>query len=485
LLFNSYIFIFLFLPTSLLVYFFLTQKRLTFAAKSWLILASLFFYSYWNISYLPIILLSVIFNYSVGTSLIGEEKGKSAVLISREKMLIFGITINLFLLGYYKYSNFVILNLNFLFHSRFEHLEVELPLGISFFTFTQIAYLVDSHSHKSKDNNFLNYVLFVTFFPHLIAGPIVHHKNLMPQFDILRNKILNYRNIAKGLFLFSIGLFKKTMIADSLSVWAVEGFDKAVSLDLVQAWITSLAYSFQLYFDFSAYIDMALGAALMFNVILPANFNSPYQATDIQDFWRRWHMTLTRFLRDYIYIPLGGNQFGESITYRNIFITFLLGGLWHGASWTFVFWGALHAFAMIVYRIWAKAKVKTHPLIGWFVTFNFVNATWVFFRAKTWADAVKVLKGMLGLNGIVLPDFLAPALSFVKNDLIGYARMFSQIKSLSFIFILFCAVLLVKNSDQMTQNFKPTWRNLAFSWMGMSVGLMGWYRVQEFLYFNF
>jgi len=256
----------------------------------------------------------------------------------RSFFLTFGVISNLALLGYFKYTDFFLENFNLAFDGSVPLLHLALPLAISFFTFQQIAYLVDSYRCETAEYAFLNYALFVTFFPQLIAGPIVHHAEMMPQFASKWNLVKNYKNIATGLFIFSIGLFKKVVIADTFAQWATAGFDQAEYLNLIEAWATSLSYTFQLYFDFSGYTDMAIGAALLFNIKLPINFNSPYKALDIQDFWRRWHITLSRFLRDYIYIPLGGNVKGPFRIYNIILATFILGGIWHGAGWTFVFW---------------------------------------------------------------------------------------------------------------------------------------------------
>lgn len=268
-------------------------------------------------------------NFAVGSSLNGTpvltggkystSQDKSEVplskTISRKTILIFGIVFNLSLLGYFKYTDFFLSNFNGIFGADIPLMHIALPLAISFFTFQQIAYLVDSYRNETKEYDFLNYALFVTFFPQLIAGPIVHHKEMMPQFASTWNKVKNYKNIALGIFIFSIGLFKKVVIADTFAVWATNGFDKAEVLTFFEAWATSLSYTFQLYFDFSGYTDMAIGAALLFNIKLPINFNSPYKATNIQDFWRRWHITLSRFLRDYVYIPLGGNRHGKLKNY--------------------------------------------------------------------------------------------------------------------------------------------------------------------------
>jgi len=400
-LFNSYEFIFFFLPATFFIYFLLLRQRLIIGAKGFLVFASLFFYSWWNIDYLPLILLSMLFNYVVGNTL--NENFKH-IHIHKRSVLAIGVIANLALLGYFKYSDFLIENFDLLFGASVPLLHLALPLAISFFTFQQIAYLVDSYRGETREYDFLNYALFVTFFPQLIAGPMVHHAEMMPQFASRWNAVKNYRHIATGLFIFSLGLFKKVVIADTFAVWANTGFDTAVTLNFFEAWATSLSYTFQLYFDFSGYTDMAIGAALLFNIKLPFNFNSPYKALDIQDFWRRWHMTLSRFLRDYIYIPLGGNRKGSVRTYTNLLITFLLGGIWHGAGWTFVFWGLLHGLALVLHRFWKIAGFSMPKVWAWLVTFLFINFSWVFFRATEWSDAIKVLKGMLGLDGIVVAD---------------------------------------------------------------------------------
>ena len=408
-LFNSYEFIFAFLPITFFIYFYLNHKKLTEASKGFLVFSSLFFYSWWNISYLPIILSSMLFNYLIGNSLNKESGGKHHKF-SKKSLLTFGIVSNIALLGYFKYTDFLIDNLNYwIFTEDIPNINLALPLAISFFTFQQIAYLVDSYRQETKEYDFLNYSLFVTFFPQLIAGPIVHHKEMMRQFAKTRNKVKNYRNIVMGLFIFSIGLFKKVVIADTFAIWATQGFDVATTLNLFEAWATSLSYTFQLYFDFSGYTDMAIGLALLFNIKLPINFNSPYKATNIQDFWRRWHITLSRFLKDYIYISLGGNRKGEFRTYSNLMATFIIGGIWHGAGWTFIFWGLLHGIALVIHRAWSKLDFKLWTWLAWLITFNFVNIAWVFFRAKEWADAISILESMFNIT--VFSDFDTTGLS--------------------------------------------------------------------------
>ncbi len=482
-LFNSYEFIFVFLPISFFIYFYLNSLKLFKQAKLFLLFASLFFYSWWNIDYLPLILGSMVFNYIIGVKLSKKD------FSHKRKLLIFGISGNVLLLGYFKYSDFFIENINFLTGSNISLLHLALPLAISFFTFQQIAYLVDSYRGETKEYDFLNYAVFVTFFPQLIAGPIVHHKEMMPQFEDKSRKYINYKNIALGISIFALGLFKKVAIADTLSVYAVNGFDLSSSLKLIEAWVTALSYTFQLYFDFSGYTDMAIGAALLFNIKLPINFNSPYKALNIQDFWRRWHITLSRFLRDYVYIPLGGSRKGDLITYRNLFLTFLIGGIWHGAGWTFVLWGALHGIGMVVHRIWQKVGFKLHKFIAWFITFNFVNVTWVFFRAKDFDDAIKVLKGMFGLNGVVLPFSLAEKFSFLADYGVEFNRIMENIDAntsvLVIIFAVFAISIFAKNSYEFLVNFRPRRVYLFATSLLFAIAILKLNQISEFLYFNF
>lgn len=492
-LFNSYVFIFAFLPVTTVVYFLLNRFRYTVAAKVWLAAASLFFYSWWNIAYLPLILASIAFNFCIGrllqiktadiapnlpadsrTSAADAAKAETAAAsalpspssrLNRKAVLIFGIVCNLLLLGYYKYADFLIANINGLTGASLPLLKLVLPLGISFFTFTQIAYLVDAYKAKAQEYNFINYVLFVTFYPHLIAGPILHHSEMMPQFDRLRNKIFQFSNVTRGLFVFSIGLFKKVVIADTFAIYANYGFDQAQYF--VESWLTSLSYTLQLYFDFSGYTDMAIGAALFFNIRLPDNFNSPYKALSIQDFWRRWHMTLSRFLLNYIYIPLGGNRKGLPRTLTNLMLTFIIGGLWHGAGWTFLFWGFLHGAALIVHRLWQKVGKPLPKWLAWFITFQFVNVAWVFFRAGDWDDAIRILKGMIGLQGFAL----------TRMD------FYPQCALLVVVFMLIA--LFAKNSGERMAAFRPGWRTAAFMAVAFIVSLLYFNKISEFLYFNF
>lgn len=390
-LFNSLIFILLFLPVMVLGYYFLNARG-WFRLSNWFLIAgSLFFYAYWDVRCLPVILTSVLFNFVLGSYLAGDSETRPRV---RYGLLIAGIITNLLGLAYYKYMDFFIENINLVMDVNISYLNIVLPLAISFFTFQQIAYLVDSYRGETKNYNLSTYMLFVTFFPQLIAGPIVSHKGMVPQFESIEERTVNYKNIYVGILVFLMGLFKKVVVADTFASYATQGFDVIDSLNVLGGWFTSLAYTLQIYFDFSGYCDMALGGALLFNIRLPINFNSPYKALNIQDFWRRWHITLSRFLRDHIYIPLGGNRKGQKRAGINIFMVFLLGGLWHGAAWTFVVWGVLHGLANVVFRVWRHFGCSMGRFLGWFITFNFINIAWVFFRANSFQSACKVLGAM-------------------------------------------------------------------------------------------
>jgi alginate O-acetyltransferase complex protein AlgI len=474
-LFNSLEFIFIFLPFVFLIYFLLNKFRWINAAKVWLFVSSLFFYSWWNVIYLPLILTSMLVNYAISIILRREYPE-----LNRKSVLIIGIGFNVGLLGYFKYADFFISNINEVFTANIFLLNLALPLAISFYTFQQIAFLVDTYRWETKKYIFFDYALFVTFFPQLIAGPIVYHKELIPQMESLRNKKINYKNILIGIFVFSIGLFKKVVIADSFAVWANRGFDELQTLTFIEGWVASLSYTFQLYFDFSGYTDMAIGAALLFNIKLPTNFNSPYKSINIQDFWKRWHMTLSGFLTRYIYIPLGGNRKGNIRLYTNILIVFLISGLWHGAGWTFIFWGFLHGMATVVNRYWQTFHIKMNILLAWFITFNFINASWVFFRAKTWSDAWKVLSAMFGLNGIQLPA----GMNYIALPVSGEAAIEMYI----YLTLGFISVLLLNNSNQFRENFKPKLQYALYAailfFYGVSTAFT-FKETSEFLYFNF
>jgi alginate O-acetyltransferase complex protein AlgI len=431
-LFNSYPFIFLFLPIVLFGYFAFGRLG-NLAPVIWLALASLAFYSFSNWQFVALLLASIAFNYGIGYLLIERPLAPAP----RFAVLTAGVAGDLLVLGIFKYAGFLAANLNALFSTGIT-LHILLPVGISFYTFTQIAFLVDAYRGNVARYALPHYALFVTYFPHLIAGPILHHKDMIPQFEGPATKRPDAHLILCGLMIFAIGLFKKTGLADGIQPLVVNAFGpNPPSFD--QAWIGALAYTFQLYFDFSGYCDMAIGISLMFGIFLPLNFNSPYKATSIVDFWRRWHMTLSQFLRDYLYIPLGGNRRGRLLRYVNLMITMLLGGLWHGAAWTFVIWGALHGFYLCVNHAWTNygpsASPRLAPLAKFasiVLTFLAVVVAWVFFRADSIAQAQFILSRMVdpghvsfGRGEIVDVGFLAvyAALAWLApntQEIMGY-----------------------------------------------------------------
>lgn len=461
--------------------------------KFWLVISSLLFYSWWNINYLPLILLSILVNYFLGKIIQRDN------IFNSKSVLLIGLIFNLGLLGYFKYTNFFIHNVNTLFATNQSLLELSLPLAISFFTFQQIAYIVDIYKKEIKSSNLLNYAFFVTFFPQLIAGPIVHHKELIPQFSNLRKKLVNYRFVTLGIFLFSIGLFKKVILADSFSIWASQGFDQLKVVTFIEVWVISLSYTFQIYFDFSGYMDMAIGAALLFNITLPWNFNSPYKATNIQDVWNKWHMTLGRFLYRYLYMPL--NKYllrkvftplglKDKVNVRtsiSLILMFLISGLWHGAGWTFIFWGFLHGMATVVHRYWKLTKIRMNNVLAWFITFNFINFTMVFFRAETFPDAIKILRGMIGLNGLTLPERFEELFPTHFKSIITFDNLplNDTIGALQYILVGFIIILCFKNTKQLSDTFKPTLWSFILCIFLILYSILNLTRVSEFIYFNF
>ena len=471
LLFNSYEFIFLFLPITLVIYFLLNKFNKNILAKAWLVIASLYFYSYFNKSYLILIVVSILVNYFIGT----ELNMKINNIIRRKVLLIFGVLFNLGALGYFKYYDFFIENINYIFKTNFNLLHIMLPLGISFFTFQQLSYVIDNYQRKSLNYDFLSYCLFVTFFSQLIAGPIVLSAEMLPQFENEENKKVNWENMNRGFYMFSIGLAKKVIIADTIAHFANTGFDMMESLNFAEAWLTSISYTLQLYFDFSGYCDMAMGIGMMFNIILPINFNSPYKSANIQEFWRKWHITLGRFMTNYLYIPLGGNRKGEIKTLRNLFIVFLASGIWHGAGWNFVIWGMLHGICILIHRIWKNVGRKLPKLIGWFITINLVNIFWVFFRAKDLQSAVKVLRGMIDITTIT--DGISKV--YKKLDSSAYRE------GLKFLVIAIIITFLLKNSYEKMKKFKMERKDSIETISYLIFSIMSLTSVSTFLYFNF
>ena len=469
-LFNAPVFLFAFLPVCVLGFYLLGARVRPEVAILWLVIASLFFYGWWDPVYVLLIGASIGFNYALGLMLT-RRKGVNA----RRILLGVGACGNLGALAYFKYAGFFLLNLNIVFDNDWSLGEIILPLAISFFTFQQIAFLVDCYRGQAREPNFLHYCLFVCFFPQLIAGPIVHHAEMLPQFA--RRQIYRFRSrrLAIGLSILAIGLFKKVVIADGMAIYANPVFSAAeagTEIGFLAAWSGALAYTFQLYFDFSGYADMAIGLGALFGIRLPLNFYSPYKANSIIDFWRRWHMTLARFLRDYLYVPLGGNRRGPARRGVNLMITMLLGGLWHGAGWTFVIWGGLHGLYLIANHFWrhAKARLAIWPSdepwwergLARAVTFFGVVLAWVFFRAETLDGAMNMVDGMLGLNGLVIPARYAPRLGSFAEVLQAMGLQFGLVDlpykgtdALRAFVVLFIVVWFAPNTSQIMRRYRP------------------------------
>jgi len=401
-LFNSYIFIFLFLPATVAVFHILRHIGLARTAIFSLVVASFIFYAWWSFKYLFLLSGLMLLDFFIARQI---EKHRNTKRSIAKLYLVLGLVVNLAALGFYKYANFFVDNLNALTGGTLFLATVVLPIGISFFTFQKVAFLVDLYQNKIRKFNALDYALFVTFFPQLIAGPIVHHSEVIPQFEKL-GKVLP-RTVVAGITIFIIGLAKKVLLADTVAQYASPHFDAVVTgvhLEFCTAWSAVLAYTAQIYFDFSAYSDMAIGIGLLFGIHLPVNFDSPYKSKSIIEFWRSWHITLSRFLRDYLYIPLGGNRKGKVRRYVNLLLTMLLGGIWHGAGWTFLIWGALHGFYLMVNHFWHSLKLSSDGILfrlfSWAVTFMAVIVAWVFFRAASLDTALDMLMSMAGGYGL-------------------------------------------------------------------------------------
>lgn len=490
--FSSLEFIFLFLPATYGVLLVLTRCNLARASIIWLTLASIYFYAYWNPVYGLLIVGSIAVNYSAGFLIDPSAQFSRNV---RRAFLALIIAANIGLLVYYKYLNLFVDTVNALASTHLFIEKIVLPIGISFFTFQQVAYQVDRYRGSVTDNSFLNYALFVVYFPQLIAGPIVHHKEMLGQFDEGRGFRLSFENLAYGLTYFLIGLAKKTLIADPLAVHANAVFAAAANgLEVTthDAWIGALAYTGQIYFDFAGYSAMAIGLAAMVGIRLPLNFNSPYKSFSIQEFWRRWHITLSRFLRDYLYVPLGGNRHGEARRLANLMLTMLIGGMWHGAAWTFVVWGGLHGIYLVINRAFDVAMAKIAPTLmrtlpmkaaAWLVTFLAVVFAWVFFRATSFDAAFEMIRSMAGPGGAdaVSRITLTPA----DWMLFIVAGFFAFLAPNAAQFMRYEATNVPTDPARVS----PTWRLSPF-WLTV-IGVIGFLAIlatqknNEFIYFQF
>jgi len=469
-LFNSGEFCFIFLPVTLLLFYAAAHWHLTRLAIWVLGIASAIFYLYatpvfWIDAgplrvpvppYLLLLLGSIVVNYGFGAQL---RKQPSSLVLAM------GVVANLAVLSYFKYANFFLNNLDAWTGLGFVLPHIFLPLGISFYTFQSIAYLCDCKQGKVGRHSMLDFAVFLHFFPQLIAGPIVHHSEMLPQFRSLRTFVINHRNLAIGFALFTLGLVKKVLMADRFSNWVAEPFLHVDHLSLAGAWAAVLGYGFQLYFDFSGYTDMAIGLGLLFNVQYPQNFNSPYKAVSLIDFWRRWHMTLSRFLRDYLYIPLGGNRHGKFRRYVNLLITMVLGGFWHGAAWTFVIWGAWHGFFLAVNHAWEERGRKLPRFVAHLLTFLVVFIGWVFFRSTNLHDSLSIIGTMFGMvhgghNGPSVTEVIWLGIALV-------------------------VVLYAPNSLEIMSRVKPSWIWAAIVVLTFLYTVYHFDQTTEFLYYQF
>jgi len=489
-LFNSYLFILMFLPLTLCGYFLLNRVSQFSYAKYWLLGCSLFFYSWWNILYLPLLLGSIITNFLVAQQLDNwRPQGKDYP--PRKRLFTLGLLFNIGLLGYFKYADFFLSNVNQVLEQPIPLLHLALPLAISFFTLQQIAYLVDVYRGFAKERSFTDYCLFVSFFPQLIAGPIVHHKEVLPQFRKEQNQHFSEANFFLGLFVFAMGLFKKVVIADSFAVVATNGFDVATELTMLEAWLVSFSYTFQLYFDFSGYSDMAIGLALMFNIKLPQNFNSPYAATTITQLWQHWHMTLTQFINLYIFRPVLRLMPSLKLHYAMAATIFsmLVSGIWHGAAWTFVVFGLIQGVAMAINQLWHRSRFKLPPLLAWATTFLFFSLSLVIFRATDWATVHKIYSAMF-TGDLDLLINKGKLLGWSFGGLIGLWPMawHTTLVTVAGCVLTLGAIAFVKlapNSHQLRERFQPTAGWSLLLWFLLLVPLLLIGSPSEFLYFQF
>ncbi len=478
--FNSYIFILCLLPISFIGYFALSRKKQEYGLL-WMAASSLVFYAWAGISILLLFIASLILNY-IFTLFIKRSNSKL--------ILALGIILNVILLIYFKYSGFLVQNINALFNTDFIFKNIALPLGISFFTFTQISWLVDTYRGETRDYSLLEYVLFISYFPKMAEGPIALHGDILPQFRDKSRKTIDYDNISRGIMIFVLGLFKKLMIADTLGKAVDWGFNNVPDLYSMDIWIVMLCYTLQIYFDFSGYCDMAAGVSLLFNIELPVNFNSPYKALSITDFWKRWHISLTSFLRKYVYFPLGGSRRGTVRTYINMMIVFIISGIWHGANWTFILWGALHGACQVLHRIFRKPFDKLFAPVRWFITFLFVNIAWLLFRADSVAQWWYMVGKAFGIKYRTMHEelvsvFKIPRLRSVLSVAgIPYSDMGVYVFGMVLMLCVCMFICLVPRNNLERQHKTSVW-TLALTFVLFMVCFLSLSNVTSFLYFNF
>ncbi len=507
--FNSYIFILCFLPLSLIMYFLFHKTGRHKTAMLSLLLMSLWFYGYFNPSYLLIICSSIAINYLLSKAMTlhgGEEKKK------RKPFLIWGIIFNVGLIFYFKYYDFFIQNINTVFKTDFNLRHIVLPLGISFFTFQQISFVVDAYRGETDDYSFLEYALFVSYFPQLVAGPIVLHSELIPQFRDSKKQKPYFENLSRGIMMFTRGLGKKMLIADMFGKAVDFGYSQASlipagegALTIPEIIIVMTAYAFQLYFDFSGYSDMATGLGAMFNFDIPMNFNSPFKAISIAEFWKRWHLTLTRFLTTYVYIPLGGNRKGKLRTYINTMIVFLVSGIWHGANWTFILWGISHGIVQCINKLTHGTYVKVCDAAGrlpfgvilkgiiravsWFVTFEFLCVSWIMFRGASVTQFIQIIKrfGVVNLDvrSELIEGFRIPKFKYVLEFLHLPSSDHTVLMTGCILSLLAAFVICLCCENNYERKYRTNALSLVFTWVILVACIVSMSSISTFLYFNF
>ncbi len=484
---NSSLFILIFLPVCLTGYF-ICARHGTKTAMMFLTAASIVFFAIADIHYLWILIGAILLNYQLGKCL-----QKKNMINYRSILLVFSVLVNLSLLFYFKYFNFFLKITNTVFGSEVIFTNIAIPLGISFMTFQQLSYLIDCYLGKAKNCSLLEYALYTAYFPKIIQGPICNHSELINEFRNPSVTELCLSNVNRGLFGFSIGFAKKVLIADFLSKLVNTGFSQIGTLSSIDAAFVVLAYSFQIYFDFSGYCDMASGVSLMFNINLPVNFNSPYQSISIQDFWKRWHITLTRFLTQYIYIPLGGNRKGVIRTNINVLIVFLVSGLWHGANYNFIVWGLMHGICIYICRNTKSIREKVPSILNWLITFILINISWIFFRADSLSSAVmflsKFFSGGISINSTLFASLIPDSLSSSGIELLRNLSVFWAGNAFVVMAVIIAILLIIcvfsKNSQIRVNEFRPTVMNIAICTLFILLSLLSQTAVTSFLYSNF
>lgn len=487
-LFNSYIFLLLFLPVTLFIYFLSNHLGYHKMSMIFLVIASFTFYSYNSVQLVWVLVISVIGNYFFASILNGcFQKWLQKVI------LVIGILVNVGSIFYFKYMNFLILNLNIIFRKDFTLRNIILPLGISFYTFQQISFLIDTYRGETSDYSFWEYTAFVTFFPQLVAGPIVLHSEIIPQFRDRARWKFNHDNFANGIYVFTMGLAKKVLIADLFGHAVSWGWGTTDTLSSMEIVIVMLSYTFQIYFDFSGYSDMAVGIGKMFNIDIPVNFHSPYKSYSILEFWKLWHITLTKFLRNYVYIPLGGNKKGYIRTYVNIILVFLLSGIWHGANWTFILWGGIHGLAQVLNRIFERTWNNCNQVFRWLCTFSFINVMWLIFRADSVMQALDLIKRMVMMDSLTIRTelydcffYALPEIGWIVQHVNFLSYLTAHMTGFYMWGSLMTALFICLNFNNLhDKEFKPTWLRALWTpvlliWAVVSLGNM-----PTFLYFNF